>query len=108
MWQPYESYVCSSKEVSNTISLLGQFDSENGDIRLLLNITDCSPIDTPLIFLKTSMIVKTAVKNEMSQDPISHVILFGERPRSRCYGRTAAFRLIMQPSEEDNFFCFSL
>jgi hypothetical protein len=28
-------------------------------------------------------------------------IFFGEGPRSRCYGRTAALRLIVQPSDEE-------
>jgi hypothetical protein len=27
----------------------------------------------------------------------------GEGPRSRCYGRTAALRLIVQPCDEDDF-----
>jgi hypothetical protein len=34
-----------------TFSLLGQLDSESGDNRLLLNISDSSPIDT---FLKNN------------------------------------------------------
>jgi hypothetical protein len=33
-------------------------------------------------------------------------IFFGERPRSRRYGRTAALRLIVQPCDEDNYFSF--
>ena len=42
-----------------------------------------------------------------------HAVLFcGEGPRSRCYGRTAALRLIVQPCDEDEekdeqFFHFS-
>jgi hypothetical protein len=28
----------------------------------------------------------------------------GEGPRSRCYGRTAALRLIVQPCDEDDYF----
>jgi hypothetical protein len=41
------------------------------------------------------------------------VCLFGEEPRSRCYGRTAALRLIVQLFDEDEekddqfFFYFS-
>jgi hypothetical protein len=31
----------------------------------------------------------------------------GEGPRSRCYGRTAALRLIVQPCEEDDEVVFS-
>jgi hypothetical protein len=33
-----------------------------------------------------------------------------EGPRSRCYGRTAALRLIVQPCDENDevFFCFSI
>jgi hypothetical protein len=31
----------------------------------------------------------------------------GEGPRSRCYGGTAAFRLIVQPCDEDDIFFFS-
>jgi hypothetical protein len=35
-------------------------------------------------------------------------LLFIKGPRSRCYGRTAALRLIVQPCDEDEFFfCFS-
>jgi hypothetical protein len=36
--------------------------------------------------------------------------LFIEGPRSRCYGRTTALRLIVQPCDEDDavFFCFSI
>jgi hypothetical protein len=30
--------------------------------------------------------------------------LCGEGPRSRCYGRTAALRLLMQPCDEDEQF----
>jgi hypothetical protein len=30
----------------------------------------------------------------------------GEGPRSRCYGRTAALRLIVQPCNEDEYFIF--
>ena len=29
------------------------------------------------------------------------IFLVGEGPRSRCYGRTAALRLIVQPCDED-------
>jgi hypothetical protein len=29
---------------------------------------------------------------------------FGEGPRSRSYGRTAALRLIVQPYDEDHYF----
>jgi hypothetical protein len=33
---------------------------------------------------------------------------FGEGPRSRCYGRTATLRLIVQPYDKDySFFIFS-
>jgi hypothetical protein len=32
----------------------------------------------------------------------------GEGPRSRCYGRTAAIRLIVQPCDEDDSIFFSL
>jgi hypothetical protein len=36
---------------------------------------------------------------------ISYVVFFSvEGPRSRCYGRTAALRLIVQPCDEDNYF----
>jgi hypothetical protein len=47
---------------------------------------------------------------------VLHVLCFvlfcGEGPRSRCYGRTAALRLIVQPCDEDEekdvqFFHFS-
>jgi hypothetical protein len=34
--------------------------------------------------------------------PAQQVFLFGEGPRSRCYGRTAALRLIVQPCDEDD------
>jgi hypothetical protein len=38
-----------------------------------------------------------------------HTRFFWEGPRSRCYGRTAALRLIVQPCDEaDWFFCFLL
>jgi hypothetical protein len=39
----------------------------------------------------------------------SHIIIFffGKRPRSRCYGRTLALRLIVQPCDEDDQ-CFSV
>jgi hypothetical protein len=37
----------------------------------------------------------------------SDSFLFCEGPCSRCYGRTAALRLIVQHCDEDNFFCFS-
>jgi hypothetical protein len=33
------------------------------------------------------------------------IFLFREGPRSRCYGRTAALRLIAQPCDEDDQFC---
>jgi hypothetical protein len=37
------------------------------------------------------------------------VLLFIEGPRSRCYRRTAALRLIVQPCDEyDYFSCFSI
>jgi hypothetical protein len=31
-----------------------------------------------------------------------HVFFYGEGPRSRYYGRTAALRLIVQPCDEDD------
>jgi hypothetical protein len=35
------------------------------------------------------------------------IFFFGEGPRSRCYGRIAALRLVIQPcDEDDNFFFF--
>jgi hypothetical protein len=35
--------------------------------------------------------------------PVRSAILFvDEGPRSRCYGRTAALRLIVQPCDEDD------
>jgi hypothetical protein len=39
-----------------------------------------------------------AIKRDHS--PAQH-FLFNEGPRSRCYGRTAALRLIVQPCDED-------
>jgi hypothetical protein len=38
-------------------------------------------------------------KNKLKQCPFFFV---GEGPRSRCYGRTAALRLIVQPCDEDD------
>jgi hypothetical protein len=35
------------------------------------------------------------------------VFFCGEGPRSRCYGRTAALRLMVQPSDEEDRFFFS-
>jgi hypothetical protein len=39
---------------------------------------------------------------------ITDIFLFIEGPRSRCYGRTAAWRLIVQPYDEDDkvYFAF--
>jgi hypothetical protein len=37
-----------------------------------------------------------------------HVPFFLVCPRSRCYGRTAALRLIVQPSDEDDDYFFPL
>jgi hypothetical protein len=34
----------------------------------------------------------------------SKLVVFGEGPRRRCYGRTPALRLIVQPFDEDKFF----
>jgi hypothetical protein len=35
---------------------------------------------------------------------ISILLFCGEGPRSRCYGRTEALRLIVQPCDEDDWF----
>ena len=32
---------------------------------------------------------------------MNHAVFLGEEPRSRCYGITAALRLIVQPYDED-------
>jgi hypothetical protein len=37
-----------------------------------------------------------------------YYFLFIEGPRSRCYGRTAALRLIVQPGDEDDDEVFSV
>jgi hypothetical protein len=31
-----------------------------------------------------------------------HLVFFFEGPRNRCYGRTAALKLIVQPCDEDD------
>jgi hypothetical protein len=37
---------------------------------------------------------------------ILRFFFFGEGPRSRCYGRTAALRLLEQPCDEDEMISF--
>jgi hypothetical protein len=36
-----------------------------------------------------------------------HLFFRGEGPRSRCYGSTAALRLLVQPCDEDEQFFFT-
>jgi hypothetical protein len=56
-----------------------------------------------LVFLSPS-IRKLKYNLELGQDRFfTHLFfLFVEGPRSRCYGRTAALKLIVQPYEEDD------
>ena len=39
---------------------------------------------------------------ELKSQPSCIIGVCGEGPRSRCYGRTAALRLIVQPCDEDD------
>jgi hypothetical protein len=64
--------------------------------------------------LSRSMLISTCTLVYQSYYKMINVakqsaLVCGEGPRSRCYGRTAALRVIVQPCDEDEvFFCLSI